>query len=55
MIILLYFQGEASIFHVAMGQGISSSKPTLTIEQVTAISDLDNYRQYEEKLVPHKW
>lgn len=54
-LLLTYIQGEASIFHVAMGQGISSSKPTLTIEQLTAISDLDTYRrQYEEKLVPHK-
>ncbi|XP_031777864.1 protein unc-80 homolog isoform X3 [Nasonia vitripennis] len=42
------YAGEASIFHVAMGHRTSSSsKPTLTIEQVTAISELDSYRQYE--------
>ncbi|XP_011496979.1 PREDICTED: protein unc-80 homolog [Ceratosolen solmsi marchali] len=41
--------GEASIFHVAMGRTSSSSKPTLTIEQVTAISELDTCRQYEGK------
>ena len=36
------FAGEASIFHVAMGPRSSSSKPTLTIEQVTSLSNLDN-------------
>ncbi|XP_070172138.1 protein unc-80 homolog isoform X4 [Polyergus mexicanus] len=43
------FAGEASIFHVAMGRTTSSSKSTLTIEQVTAISGLDTCKQYHGK------
>lgn len=43
----LLFQGEASIFHVAMGRATGFSK--LTIEQVTAISALDTCRQYQER------
>lgn len=34
-------QGEASIFHVAMGRSSSSCKSTLTIEQVTSIAGID--------------
>ncbi|EFN65650.1 Uncharacterized protein KIAA1843 [Camponotus floridanus] len=45
------FAGEASIFHVAMGRTTSSSKSTLTIEQVTAISGLDTCKQYHGKTV----
>ncbi|XP_067205239.1 protein unc-80 homolog isoform X2 [Linepithema humile] len=43
------FAGEASIFHVAMGRTSSSSRSTLTIEQVTAISGLDTCKQYNGK------
>ncbi|XP_058795328.1 protein unc-80 homolog isoform X2 [Phymastichus coffea] len=48
------YAGEASIFHVAMGRRSSCTKPTLTIEQVTSISDLDSYRQYEGKSMDRK-
>ncbi|XP_072743186.1 protein unc-80 homolog isoform X2 [Anoplolepis gracilipes] len=43
------FAGEASIFHVAMGRTTTSSKSTVTIEQVTAISGLDTCKQYNGK------
>ncbi|KAK2588606.1 hypothetical protein KPH14_006375 [Odynerus spinipes] len=43
------FADETSIFHVAMGRSTGSSKPTLTIEKVTAISGLDSCRQYYKK------
>ncbi|XP_014469276.1 PREDICTED: protein unc-80 homolog isoform X4 [Dinoponera quadriceps] len=43
------FAGEASIFHVAMGRTTSSSRSTLTIEQVTAISGFDTCKQYHGK------
>jgi hypothetical protein len=51
---VMNFQGEASIFHVTMGRTSSSSKQTLTIEQVTAISELDTCRQYEGKPINSK-
>ncbi|KAJ9574018.1 hypothetical protein L9F63_008615, partial [Diploptera punctata] len=35
------YTAETSIFHVAMGRNATSTKPTLTIEQVTAISGSD--------------
>ncbi|XP_032667273.1 protein unc-80 homolog isoform X11 [Odontomachus brunneus] len=40
---------EASIFHVAMGRTTSSSKSTVMIEQVTAISGFDTCKQYHGK------
>lgn len=43
------FQGEASIFHVAMGRTTDFSKSTLKIEHVTAFSGLDTCKQYHEK------
>ncbi|XP_011346095.1 protein unc-80 homolog isoform X3 [Ooceraea biroi] len=43
------FAGEASIFHVAMGRTTSSSRSTVTIEQVTAISGLDTCKEYHGK------
>ncbi|XP_046830154.1 protein unc-80 homolog isoform X11 [Vespa crabro] len=43
------FADETSIFHVAMGRSTGSSKSTLTIEKVTAISGLDSCRQYYRK------
>ncbi|XP_032667265.1 protein unc-80 homolog isoform X5 [Odontomachus brunneus] len=43
------FAAEASIFHVAMGRTTSSSKSTVMIEQVTAISGFDTCKQYHGK------
>lgn len=43
------FTGEASIFHVQMGRKAGSLNSTLTIEQVTAISNLETSRLYDGK------
>lgn len=53
MIFLWLPQGEASIFHVAMGRTTSSSR-SLTIEQVTAISGLDTCKEYRGKATKTK-
>ncbi|XP_043466068.1 protein unc-80 homolog isoform X3 [Leptopilina heterotoma] len=42
------FAGDASIFHVAMGR-TTSSRSTVTIEQVTAISGLDTCQHMDGK------
>ncbi|XP_023318464.1 protein unc-80 homolog isoform X2 [Trichogramma pretiosum] len=44
------YAGEASIFHVAMARRSSSSKPTLTIEQVTPFSEAEAAKASEERL-----
>ncbi|KAJ8665379.1 hypothetical protein QAD02_007041 [Eretmocerus hayati] len=48
------YAGEASIFHVAMGEIGTSTKQTLTIEQVTSASDVDVTRHYESKSAAQK-
>lgn len=46
---MMNFEGEASIFHVALDQMSDSSKSTLTIEQVTSTTELNTCKQIKEK------